>query len=1061
MKIFKYLHKKKSVYSNKSVFDLNYKPEEQLKKFIIQNQKNMKYYVFDTIKQGLDYIESLNNKDKNFIEIIFGNKKQKLKFDIDISNNNLDYFNNNFTNESFEKFMINKIILTFNKLYVNKGIKLLTKNDIIICSSHSNNKISYHFIINNYFVNNNLESKYFKDQLKIIINNNSINKFIDDSVYKSTQGFRIINNTKPNQNRFKVLLNENEVQDINTIIQYINNCCELPNLNENVNKSCKQIITDIDVKKALDISKNYIKGFDFREVHNNSGLLLFDRIKSTYCQICKRVHENDNSLVIQIIKPSVIMYCFRDDLKTGIKIGEYEITEEEREIAKEKYKINKLKKILDDVNVNRDENLFDKLPKLQKNVYCNDKMKSFAKHPLLCIRAQMKMGKTKELKKYIENNFKDTASYTNNIVIISFRQTFTNEIKNKFNNFNSYLDIKGDIDLNKYNKLIIQTESLHRISMGPNCKKPDLVILDESESIFEQFTSGNFQQFSESFAIFSWLLKYSEHIICMDANLSNRTYNILKSVRNTPIHYHENTFSRAQNDKYYFAHNEHMIYNKIFNVLKNNKKIVYITNSIKKSDIIHDMLKDDFPDKKILVYNSKTPVSIKNKHFSDVNKYWSKCDILIYTPTVSAGISFELQHFDYGFGYFTNMSCNVEVCRQMLARVRTLDTFYLYLEGCYNNYPEKAEDIEEILRIGQKNILSDINSDFLPVKYNANGFKEIEKTPYYYLWLENKIINNKSKNKFIKRFINQIAQTGAQVLEMDLENNGDNITNLKDKYKLCKDKLENKLYNNIANASLIDEEEKENIEKELQDGKNDIDEQKIIELKKYNLCNLYNWYEENLSPEFVKLYSKKNIKYNYRNLRMITRYDTIIESLKEIKRQESERLKFTSNGSDCDIIYLNSNFKYEKHRVCNQLLRLLGYEDITDKTPILKKDIEKNIEKNKMQIEKAIKYSCNILDISKPSYKYISNNMILKYINKILKNYYGIYLSNKKNDDYRKIIWPYYFTYNNMTNDKPNINIKSWLAPKKNIEDQIKNNEEIENVKNVKNKYADIDELLE
>jgi hypothetical protein len=32
---------------------------------------------------------------------------------------------------------------------------------------------------------------------------------------------------------------------------------------------------------------------------------------------------------------------------------------------------------------------------------------------------------------------------------------------------------------------------------------------------------------------------------------------------------------------------------------------------------------------------------LKKEHFKDVNKYWNECQILIYTNTLTAGVSFE------------------------------------------------------------------------------------------------------------------------------------------------------------------------------------------------------------------------------------------------------------------------------------------------------------------------------------------------------------------------------------------------------------------------------------
>jgi hypothetical protein len=34
------------------------------------------------------------------------------------------------------------------------------------------------------------------------------------------------------------------------------------------------------------------------------------------------------------------------------------------------------------------------------------------------------------------------------------------------------------------------------------------------------------------------------------------------------------------------------------------------------------------------------------------------CDVLIYSPTITAGVSIEVDHYDELFGFFTDRSCN-------------------------------------------------------------------------------------------------------------------------------------------------------------------------------------------------------------------------------------------------------------------------------------------------------------------------------------------------------------------------------------------------------------------
>lgn len=49
----------------------------------------------------------------------------------------------------------------------------------------------------------------------------------------------------------------------------------------------------------------------------------------------------------------------------------------------------------------------------------------------------------------------------------------------------------------------------------------------------------------------------------------------------------------------------------------------------------------------------------KSEMLKDVNTHWKKCDLLIYTSTITAGVSFTEKHFDKAYCIWLNGSCDV------------------------------------------------------------------------------------------------------------------------------------------------------------------------------------------------------------------------------------------------------------------------------------------------------------------------------------------------------------------------------------------------------------------
>jgi hypothetical protein len=64
--------------------------------------------------------------------------------------------------------------------------------------------------------------------------------------------------------------------------------------------------------------------------------------------------------------------------------------------------------------------------------------------------------------------------------------------------------------------------------------------------------------------------------------------------------------------------------------------------------------------------------AIKTEDFKDVNTAWDGLDVLIYTGTMTAGISFELLNFDVLVGVYVDRTSSPLAFTQGLHRVRNL-----------------------------------------------------------------------------------------------------------------------------------------------------------------------------------------------------------------------------------------------------------------------------------------------------------------------------------------------------------------------------------------------------
>ena len=542
-------------------------------------------------------------------------------------------------------------------------------------------------------------------------------------------------------------------------------------------------------------------------------------------------------------------------------------------------------------------------------------MEDYKLSPTLCVMAQMGCGKTKALRTYIDNHFNDKL-----IRFVTFRQTFSKALNNAFPDFTLYSNITGNITFD-IKQVIIQVESLFRLQVG---NIVDLLILDEVESIIGQFNSGLHKNFNASFAIFQWMLSTAKHVICMDANLSDRTYRTLKHIR--PQHdivFHCNQFAKAIDDKYYFTQNRGHWLLKLFEFIRLDKKIVLPTNSLTEAKICQLLIKEHFPNKHIQIYSSEMSTSEKNKHFADVTKYWGELDILIYTPTCSAGISFEIEHFDVLFGYFSDSSCEVETCRQMLGRVRqlSLKSYYICFQSYLkNNLPTTIEDITENLYAKKSHLLEDIDQSTLQFEYTYDGKIKYYESNYFHMWLETVRIINLSKNNFIARFINQVADTKAQVIFLEPMNEKA-TSEIISECLIAKSEIKNSRASAIAVADNLTSEEV-NLIREKIEIQQDIVIEEYYACEKFYLKEIYKIDFNLITQDFVLKYNNDKIKKIYKNLCKICEGTTIYESLIKIKQQEL--LLYMQNIQLFDENYtrenyLNENYTHENYTHENYL----------------------------------------------------------------------------------------------------------------------------------------------
>lgn len=246
------------------------------------------------------------------------------------------------------------------------------------------------------------------------------------------------------------------------------------------------------------------------------------------------------------------------------------------------------------------------------------------------------------------------------------------------------------LDLEEFPFLVIQMESIHKIK-----DNPDLLIMDECESDLAQFYSPTMTRMKDCSKTLRRLVRFSEKTVFLDAFMSDKTlgfvHNILKDSGKT-ILYQENTWKPKGRHAYELRSKEKttdgiksITTRAVLAKIGLGKKVVLFSSNNTYAVSLFQIIREQFPDKVAYIYNSDTDDNIKRSDLEDVDAVWCDADVVIYSPTILTGVSFNIMnHFDCVFIFGYSKSCCIRDMWQASGRVRyptdqelyySLDTF--------------------------------------------------------------------------------------------------------------------------------------------------------------------------------------------------------------------------------------------------------------------------------------------------------------------------------------------------------------------------------------------------
>lgn len=648
-------------------------------------------------------------------------------------------------------------------------------------------------------------------------------------------------------------------------------------------------------------------------------------------------------------------------------------------------------------------------------IYNQAKLETYVYKPhldkkLVCVQSEKGTGKTSNLLKLLFEEENIITSETT-MLFVSSRRTFGAKLMGDLKDYGFvlYSDIvDGDI---RDKKVICQIDSIKRLALNMF----EYIIIDECESAARYITSNHFVKNPKASSIVSDLelrIKEASHVYIMDADLSNRCMEYYKNVMEID---NEQDYQLIINT--FKAFSEYTIVSMTYNdwvqhlleSIGRGLKLAVPMASNNKAKDLKTKIEYEFPNANVLLIHKETKDEDKVKNLMNVNTTWKEFDVVLYTPSVCMGVSFDLpDYFDNIYGYGCENSLGAQEFAQMLHRIREPKDKKIYLSlNLYREYDELEENMpfEEVEQlICQDYYLThfDLHQNLLQTKMtrsepDINGMTERilsypnKNDPNYRLIVHNAKETISNKINFSSSLYGYFKEKEYKMDFFQYDIN-DRDKTLKVAMKDIRDeRISGEVEVNvqgILDAPDIDNGEYRDLIKQRDEFMTQEDIQKINR-HKFRAC--YELYEcdHELDYDLVEEFNSKEKMKWYHNLTnimatedqdTITKLDILRENIIKDKWLSTCYMEFTTTN----------NYTHQLHSI--NLINHCGFDINNLDTILTHKDLVTNvrncigyIDSNKKEL--AYKFNTRIYNKNFDNMEFKEQ---LKTINTMISSYYGI-----------------------------------------------------------------------
>lgn len=406
--------------------------------------------------------------------------------------------------------------------------------------------------------------------------------------------------------------------------------------------------------------------------------------------------------------------------------------------------------------------------------YDEETMREYPLVPLCVVRGNMGTAKTKVLvEQFIARH---ALSKNVKCLFVTYQRMLARKYHAdlKKHGFVNYLDVK-DEHINA-SKVIVCLDSLCRISTT----NFNFVFMDEVTSVLLHFNSSLLKNSNAVCTQLELFLYQADHVYLLDACADNTIVSdfvqYFEEKKRIKTYFIKNTHVRPTNRRVNLIRNrkrntdshkilKHQAFESVMTTVKEGKKLVVASSTKKFTEQLKSELQSTFEYLKILIYNSDCADAMTKQ--TDTS-HWRNFDVLIYSPSITAGLSFESHHFHRLVAWVENsqMTPPVDIVLQQLFRVRQLIdgdmTIYLNDSVRYDadRYPTTVQGVDAMLDSDVGGIKSPYTNDAVSFQSHTKIGEDMrvtyDKTVLSYKILRGILVN---KNKSLLHFNDILIRT--------------------------------------------------------------------------------------------------------------------------------------------------------------------------------------------------------------------------------------------------------------------------------------------------------------